>query len=141
MRRLTEAASLRRPPDPGTLRDQLVSLTANPNPGFDFLSWSGVDSQSNNTAQATMSGYRNVTATFQAAGSIIIDTRSVLRLLDGRVQFEARAPGAATATALGSTNLLTWHVLQTVPVTNGVALFTDNAATNLPSRFYRARLP
>jgi hypothetical protein len=121
--------------------NQLVSLTANPNPGFDFLWWSGVDTQSNNTAQATVGGYRNVTAAFQAAGSIVIDPRSVLRLPDGSLQFEARAPGAATATALGSTNLLTWQVLQTVPVTNGFALFTDSAATNLPFRFYRARLP
>jgi hypothetical protein len=121
--------------------NQLVSLTANPNPGFDFLWWNGVDTQSNNTAQATVSGYRNVTATFQAAGSIVIDPRSVLRLSDGSLQFEARAPGAATFTALGSTNLLTWQVLQTVPVINGVALFTDSAATNLPCRFYRARLP
>jgi len=121
--------------------NQLVSLTANPNPGFDFLWWSGVDTQSNNTAQATLSGYRNVTATFQTAGSIIIDTRSVVRLPDGSVQFEARAPGAATATVLGSTDLLTWQVLQTVPVTNGTAVFTDSAAINFPSRFYRVRLP
>ena len=121
--------------------NQLVSLTANPNPGFDFLWWNGVDTQSNNTAQATVGGYRNVTAAFQAAGSIVIDPRSVLRLPDGSLQFEARAPGAATATALGSINLLTWQVLQTVPVINGFALFTDSAATNLPFRFYRARLP
>jgi hypothetical protein len=121
--------------------NQLVSLTANPNPDFDFLWWSGVDTQSNNTAQATMSGYRNVTAAFQAAGSVTIDTRSVARLTDGSVQFQAIAPGAATATVLGSTNLLTWQVLQMVPVTNGTAVFTDSAATNFPSRFYRVRLP
>jgi len=100
-----------------------------------------VDTQSNNTAQATMSGYRNVTAAFQAAGSVTIDTRSVARLTDGSVQFQAIAPGAATATVLGSTNLLTWQVLQMVPVTNGTAVFTDSAATNFPSRFYRVRLP
>jgi hypothetical protein len=121
--------------------DQLVSLTANPNPGFDFLLWSGVDTQANNTAKVTITDYRNVTATFLAAGSIFIDPRSVVRLPDGNVQFEARAPGAATATVFGSTNLLTWQILQTVPVTNGTAVFTDTTATNFPSRFYRARLP
>jgi hypothetical protein len=51
------------------------------------------------------------------------------------------APGAATATVLGSTNSLTWQVLQSLPVTNGAAVFTDIAATNFASRFYRARLP
>ena len=121
--------------------NQLVSLTANPSPGFDFLSWNGVDTQSNNTAQAAMSGYRNVTATFQTVGPVVIDTRSVVRLPDGSVQFEVTAPGAATATVLGSTNLLTWQLLQTVSVTNGVAVFTDSAATNFSSRFYRVRLP
>jgi hypothetical protein len=100
-----------------------------------------VDTQSKNTAQITMSGYRNVTATFHAVGPVIIDARSVVRLPDGSVQFEARAPGAATATVLGSTNLIAWQVLQTVPITNGAAVFTDSAATNLPSRFYRVRLP
>jgi hypothetical protein len=121
--------------------NQLDSLTANPNPGFKFLSWNGVDTQSNDTARVTMSGYRNVTATFQAVGPVIIDTHSVVRLVDGSVQFGVTAPGAATATVLGSTNLLTWQVLQTVPVTNGAAVFIDSAATNLPSRFYRVRLP
>jgi hypothetical protein len=74
-------------------------------------------------------------------GPVIIDTRSVVRLPDGSVQFEVTAPGAATATVLGSTNLLTWQLLQTVPVTNGAAVFTDSTATNFPSRFYRVRLP
>jgi hypothetical protein len=120
--------------------NQLVYLTANPNPGFKFLSWSGVDTQSKNTAQITMSSYRNVTATFLAVGPVIIDAHSVIRLPDGSVQFGITAR-SATATVMGSTNLLTWQVLQTVPITNGAAVFTDTAATNFPSRFYRVRLP
>ncbi|MCX6922728.1 MAG: hypothetical protein NT154_05870 [Verrucomicrobia bacterium] len=87
-----------------------------------------------------MNGYRNVTATFQALGPVIIDTRSVARLPDGSVQFEMTAPGAATATVLGSTDLLSWQMLQTMPVTNGTAIFTDSAATNYTSRFYRVRV-
>jgi hypothetical protein len=121
--------------------NQLVSLTANPDPGFDFLWWSGVDTQSENTAQTIMTGYRGVTAAFQPVGSVTIDSRSVARLPDGSVQLRAAAPGAATATLLGSTNLFTWQVLQTVLVINGRAVFNDSAATNFPSRFYRVRLP
>ncbi|MCX6922948.1 MAG: carbohydrate binding domain-containing protein [Verrucomicrobia bacterium] len=120
--------------------NQLVSLTANPNPGFEFLWWGGVDAQSDNTAQATMSGYRNVIATFQPVGSVTIDPRSVTRLPDGSVQFEVTAPSAATVTVLGSTDLSTWELLQTVPVADGTAIFTDSAATNYPSRFYRVRV-
>jgi hypothetical protein len=128
------------PPEPWYPLNQMVSLTANPNPGFKFLYWNGVDTHSKNTAQVTMDGYRNVTATFRAVGPVIIDPHSVVRLVDGTVQFGVTAPGAATVTVLGSTNLSTWQVLQTVPVTNGAAVFTDSAATNFPSRFYRVRL-
>jgi hypothetical protein len=65
----------------------------------------------------------------------------VVRLPDGSVQFDLTAPGAATATVLGSTNLTVWQVLQTVPVTGGTAVFTDNNATNYPARFYRILVP
>jgi hypothetical protein len=121
--------------------NQMVALTAQPGAGFNFTSWGGVDTQSNNTAQVTMGAYRNVTAAFQAIGSVSIDTLSIGILPDGSVQFGVTAPGAATATVLGSTNLLTWEVLQTLVVTNGRAVFTDRAATNFPNRFYRARVP
>jgi hypothetical protein len=42
---------------------------------------------------------------------------------------------------LGSTNLSVWQELQTVTVTNGSAVFTDDTATNRPARFYRLRVP
>jgi hypothetical protein len=66
---------------------------------------------------------------------------SVVALPGGRVQFGVTAPGAATATVLASTNLVSWQVLQTVPVTNNTASFTDNAATGTPKRFYKLSLP
>jgi len=129
------------PAGPWYPRNQLVSLTANPNPGFGFTWWSGADTQSNNTAQATITGYREVNATFLPIGFVMIDTRSVTRLTDGSVRFRVAAPGAANASVFGSTNLLTWQLLQTVPLTNGFAIFTDNPAAGFPRRFYRARLP
>ena len=121
--------------------NQLVSLTANPNPGFDFLWWSGVDTQSNNTAQAIMSGYRSVTAAFLAVGSIIMDTRSMTRLPDGRIQFGVKAAtGAAQLTVWGTTTLSPpdWKILGTVPLTGGSGVFIDDPAPTLPTRFYRA---
>ena len=62
-------------------------------------------------------------------------------LPDGSFQFGFSIPGALEATVMGSTNLLDWEVLQTVPLTNGSAVFTDDTATNFPSRFYRLRVP
>jgi hypothetical protein len=70
-----------------------------------------------------------------------ITARSVARLPDGGVQFALTAPGAATASVLDSTNLSTWEVLQVLAITNGAAVFTDDSATNYPTRFYRLRLP
>ena len=66
---------------------------------------------------------------------------SVVVLTNGGVQFGLTAPGAATATVLVSTNLTTWQPLQSLLLTNGIGVFTDNAATNFASRFYRLSVP
>jgi hypothetical protein len=79
--------------------------------------------------------------TFSIIDVPVIDASSVTRLPDGRVQFGLTAPGAAQATLLGSTNLSVWQELQTVTLTNSSAVVTDDTATNLPSRYYRLRVP
>ena len=132
------------PGGPWHPRDELVSLTANPNPGFNFFSWSGVDSQTTNTAQATMSGYRNVTAAFQAVGPIIIDVQALTRLPDGRVQFGVTASAGITQLTVWGTTTLSpsdWKILGTVPLTNGSGVFIDDTAPTVPIRFYRATAP
>lgn len=80
-------------------------------------------------------------APFSIVDAPAINAGSVVRLPAGSVQFDLTAPGAATATVLGSTNLTVWQVLQTVPVNGGTAVFTDNTATNYPARFYRILVP
>jgi hypothetical protein len=71
----------------------------------------------------------------------VLDSQSVTILPDGLVQFPVTVTGALQATVLGSTNLVVWESLQTVPLTNGAAVFTDGTATNFPARFYRLRVP
>ncbi len=66
---------------------------------------------------------------------------SVVSFLNGRVQFGITAPGAAEVSVLGSSNLWVWQLLQTVPLTSGSAVFTDDTATNFTQRFYRLRAP
>ena len=80
-------------------------------------------------------------APFSIVDAPTITASSMTNLPDGRVRFGLTAPGAAQATALGSTNLSAWEVLGTVPLTNGAAVFTDNTATNRPATFYRLRVP
>jgi hypothetical protein len=66
---------------------------------------------------------------------------AVTPLPNGTIQIGLNVPGAGQATLLASTNLTTWQVLQTVPLTNGNAVVTDNSATNIPVRFYRLSVP
>jgi hypothetical protein len=78
---------------------------------------------------------------FSIVDAPVLNTNSVTVLPDGRVTFNLTAPGAASATVLGSTNLSTWEVLQALAVTNGAAVFTEDTSTNCPHRFYRVRVP
>jgi hypothetical protein len=70
-----------------------------------------------------------------------INAGSVSRLPDGSVQFGYTAPGASQMTVLGSTNLTTWAVLQTLPLTSDTGIFTNPATPGVPNQFYRLRVP
>ena len=71
----------------------------------------------------------------------VLDAKTITNLPDGRVQFVVTVPGAVQATVLGSSNLVAWESLQSVTLTNGAAVFTDDTSTNFPTRFYRLRIP
>ena len=144
------------PPEAGTVEaspagpwydlGQLVSLTATSDAGYLFYTWEGVDSQVDNTAQLAMNGYRAAQARFMPVSGVpVIDTRSLVRLEDGRVQFAlAAGAGAATqATVWGATTLAPadWQPLGTVPLTDGHGVFTEDPASTAPTRFYRVTLP
>jgi hypothetical protein len=131
------------PTGPWYDRSQSVSLTANANPGFVFGSWSGVDSQSNNTGQVIMSGYRSITALWQPIPPSI-DTGSLTRLADGRIQFAITAgPGTSQVTVWATTLLSApaWNPIRTLSLTGGRGLFTESSASRTPTRFYRVTAP
>jgi hypothetical protein len=132
------------PTGPWYARNELVSLTADTSPGFLFDSWSGVDIQSNNTAHVIMGGYRPVTALCQPIGPIAIDTSSLTRLADGRIQFAITASPGATHVTVWATTLLSapvWDPIGTVSLTEGCGLFTESSASTSPTRFYRVTVP
>ncbi len=70
-----------------------------------------------------------------------IDASSLKVLPGGQFSFNVVAPGAAQVSVYDSTNLITWQLLQVVPLTNSTAAFMDTAASNSPSRFYRFSAP
>jgi len=91
------------------------------------------------------SGITN-TASFTTNNGIpAIDAGSFARLPDGRVQFtfSAGAGVATQATVWGSTPLSPpdWHIVGTVPLTNGSGIFIETPAPTASNRFYRVSLP
>lgn len=59
----------------------------------------------------------------------------------GQFSFNLVAPGASDISVFASTDFVNWELIQTVPVTNGAASFTDSSATNSAMRFYRLSIP
>jgi hypothetical protein len=80
-------------------------------------------------------------APFSVVDAPSVPPGSVTRLSDGRVQFTVTIPGASQASVYGSSDLVNWQLLGTLPLVNGTALFTDASAPGFPARFYRVRVP
>ena len=98
------------------------------------------------TVRITSSTNSALFATSAAPFSIdmpYIDPSSLAILPNGQFSFNLVAPGASQVSVYDSTNLVNWQLLQVVPVTNSLstATFTDTAASNSPSRFYRFSVP
>jgi hypothetical protein len=89
----------------------------------------------------TNPGLFDFSESFSIVEPPVINRASFANLPDGRVQFELTAAGMTQASVCRSTNLVDWELLDTVPLSDGRGVFTDNSATNWPCRFYRARLP
>jgi hypothetical protein len=92
-------------------------------------------------SSATNAALFSASANFSIVDTPSINSGSIVKLSDGRLQFAVTAPGATTARVLGSTNLTTWQVIQTIPITGGSGLFTDSTPATLPSRYYRVVVP
>jgi hypothetical protein len=90
---------------------------------------------------ATNTAVSNLSLPFSIIDAPLLGAGSIAWLPGGQLQLTLTVPGAAQATVLGSINFVDWDVLQTVPLTNGSAVFTDSTATNFPCRFYRLRVP
>jgi uncharacterized repeat protein (TIGR02543 family) len=73
--------------------NEQVTLTANPNSGYNFSSWSGADSSSGTTAQVTMSSNKTVTATFIQT-PVVNYTLSLAKTGNGSVKVNSTAPPA-----------------------------------------------
>jgi hypothetical protein len=62
-------------------------------------------------------------------------------LIPNGFTFQLTVPVGITYLILASTDLQTWTPIATNVATNGSIVFTDPAATNFGSQFYRAMVP
>jgi len=108
-------------------------------PGFNLTPGSDYTIQVTSTTNAAM--HATSAAPFSILDQPVLSPGAVTRLANGTVQLALSVPGAAQATLLCSTNLITWQTLPAVTLTNGSAVFTDNAAANFPARFYQLVVP
>jgi hypothetical protein len=116
---------------------QTITLTAVPDPGQDFVEWTGDADGAQNPLQTVMSASKVINATFTTRPSLRVST-----CLEGLVEDGFRL------TVLGefgtvydipaSTNLSEWTVAGSVTNTYGTVQFTDPQGTSLPHRFYGA---
>jgi hypothetical protein len=106
--------------------------------GFDLAPGSDYSIQISSVTDDTL-------AVSSAANFSIVDAPSIVagsitQLVDAGIQFSITAPGAQQISVLGSSDLLTWQLLQSLPVVNGQAVFLDT--TPAPAnRFYKLRVP
>ena len=59
-------------------KNTVITLTANPNPGYDWKSWSGTDNDTANPTKVTMSSDKQVKVNFESRFSLIINNQLVI---------------------------------------------------------------
>lgn len=109
-----------------------VLLTADPDPGYNFSGWTGVDSSEGSAAEVVMTSPKTVIASFDLSEILVSIERTAQ---SGRVIRFSAVP-EHTYRIEASTDLATWTSLSTFADRSGMVSFTDpNAPPN--RRFYR----
>jgi hypothetical protein len=114
-----------------------VSLDAIPDPGQQFLGWSGDAAGTQHPLLVSMNTSKIITATFTRTPSLTVSPPMNGLFGDGfRLTLNGEFGQAYRIDA--STNLVDWSPLTTITNIYGTTQFTDDSATNAPHRFYRA---
>jgi hypothetical protein len=119
--------------------NSIVALTAIPQPGQQFLGWSGNASGGSTNFSLTMSQSETVTATFSQA-PILSVAAPLNGLFNSGFRLTITSDFGAICDLEASTNLPNWYSLITLTNTYGTVQFTDPAATTNNATFYRLLL-
>jgi uncharacterized repeat protein (TIGR02543 family) len=117
----------------------VVQLTAIPDPGQQFLGWSGGATGSLNPLSVTLTASTTIVAHFTTIPRLwIFPDQLALRAVGARIFIEGRIGDVYQVEAV-ETLTGTWVVLGTVTNTLGKAQFPDGDAQTEARHFYRAR--
>jgi len=115
-----------------------VTLTAVPDSGQSFISWSGDASGTQNPLPITMSAAKTIIANFSERPFLRVDRPGIEGLTGAGFRFTLVADPPAVHQVFGSTNLSSWSLLGSVTNNFREAQFLDANATTLPMRYYKA---
>jgi hypothetical protein len=114
----------------------LVTLTAEPDAGQDFIGWSGSANGFSNQVVVTMDQSKVINASFTKRPILRVGT-PLEGLTEDGFRLTVLGEFGTPYTVLGSTNFADWITAGTVTNIYGTVQLTDLGATNLPFRFYK----
>jgi hypothetical protein len=117
-----------------------VALTAIPDPGQQFLGWSGAASGNSTNFSLNMNQSQTVIATFSQEPSLSVSA-PLNGLFNSGFRLTITSDFGAVCDLEASTNLPNWYSLITLTNTYGTTQFTDPDATTNNATFYRLILP
>jgi hypothetical protein len=118
--------------------NQSVTLTAVPDSGQSFLSWSGDASGTQNPLTVSMAQSRVITANFSSQPRLRVDRPGVEGLTPAGFRFTVVSDPQSAHEIRASTNLSAWVGLGRVTNDFGEVQFTDTNAAGSSRRFYQA---
>ena len=120
------------------LTNQSVTLTAVPDEGRQFISWSGDAGGTQNPLVVSMSQSRVITADFSSQARLRADRPGVEGFTSDGFRFTVLSEPQTSYEIRASTNLSAWVEVGRVTNDFGEVQFTDTNAIAAPARFYQA---
>jgi hypothetical protein len=108
-----------------------------PDPGQEFLTWSGDATGTQNPLTVSMNASKTINATFTRRPSLAV-APPLGGLFENGFRLTLTGEFGGAYQIFGSTNWSAWMLLGAVTNNWGTVQFMDGAGTNLPRRFYRA---
>jgi hypothetical protein len=116
----------------------MITLTAIPDQGQEFVNWSGDVTGSENPMNLTLTSDMSVTASFTSKSRLYVDSPRIEGMTPNGLRMTLRSVPPSQHDILGTTNFDSWEYLGTVTNKFGEVQFTDPEVAPEGQKFYRA---